>query len=395
MSAKMFFEKPAYMNMWFDQKLFAVSLLLLCIGAVVVSSASLAFAEKELGDAMYFLKRHFAHIAIGLIAAASACLIPPQRIQAHAGWLMALAIALLLVVLLPQIGKTVNGSRRWIDFGIFTLQVSELVKLFVVIYLADYIARRRNTIVRSVKEFLMPLLVAVVLISLLLLEPDYGAAFVIMMVILAMLFLVRIKFRYFFLFSSMMGGLMVLALVASPYRWARLIAFSDPWQDPFGHGYQLTQSLIAVGSGGWFGLGLGDSIQKLFYLPEAHTDFIFSIIAEESGFAGVFVIVVLFWLLIQRCFAIGRCADRKGMIAEAHFAYGIGVWFGAQALTNMAVAIGLVPTKGITLPLVSYGGSSLIVSLLAIGLVMRIHHETQNTQDRAAPDWQGVSVSGR
>lgn len=381
MSAKMFFEKPAYMNMRFDRKLFAPSLLLLALGIVIVGSASLAFAEKELGDATYFLKRQFIYAVIGALAAASAYLIPPRRIQANAGWLMVLALALLLLVLLPQIGKVVNGSRRWIDFGLFTLQASEPVKLFIVIYLADYIARRRNTIVCGTKEFLIPSLVAVTLIFLLLLEPDYGAAFVIMVVILAMLFLARVKFRYFFLFSSIMGGLMALVLVSSPYRWARLIAFSDPWQDPFGDGYQLAQSLIAVGSGGWFGLGLGDSIQKLFYLPEAHTDFIFSIIAEELGFAGVLLVVALFWFLLRRCFAIGRCADGKGLIAEAHFAYGVGVWFGIQAFINMAVAIGLVPTKGITLPLVSYGGSSLIVSMIAIGLLMRIYHEVQNTED--------------
>ena len=388
MSAKMFFEKPAYINMQFDQALLVISLILLSIGLVMVSSASVAFAEKELGDAMYFLKRQSVYVLVGLTAAAFVYMIPLQRIQANAGWLMALSIALLLIVLLPQIGKTVNGSRRWINLGLFTVQVSELVKLFVIIYLADYIARHRSTIVQSAKEFLMPLVVAVLLILLLLLEPDYGAAVVIMSIMLAMLWLARVKFRYFFLFSSVTVSLMALVLVSSPYRWARVTSFADPWQDPFGDGYQLAQSLIAVGSGGWFGLGLGDSIQKLFYLPEAHTDFIFSIIAEEMGFVGVCLIVVLFWFFLRRCFVIGRRAEGKGMISGAHFAYGIGVWFSMQAFINMAVSMGLIPTKGITLPLISYGGSSLVVSMIAIGLLMRVHHETQHLEDEYHSDWK-------
>lgn len=374
-----FFESTTPKSIWVDRSLLMVSVILLSLGLVMISSSSLALAEQNIGDPLYYLKRQTIFAVLGLSAAVVCYFIPPQKIQENAVRLMWMGIALLVLVLIPSIGQVVNGSRRWINLGLFALQASELAKLFSVIYFSHYIARHYKTIAGNLKQFLILIAVTGVIALLLLLEPDYGATVVIMAIMLAMAWLAKVRYSHFFATASVLTLVMTVLVMVSPYRWQRLMSFPDPWQDRFGSGYQLTQSLIAIGSGGWFGSGLGDSIQKLFYLPEPHTDFIFSIIAEELGFAGVVVVVVLFWLFLHRCFVIGKNAEQEGLIAGAYYAYGIGVWFGLQAFINMAVSSGIMPTKGITLPLISYGGSSLIVSLAAIGLLMRVYHETRLT----------------
>ena len=363
-----------------DYKLALICGLLLILGLVMLSSSSLALSDRSFSDATHYLVRQTIYTGLGLLAAMMCYVfISIDMLQRKAKWLVLIGLVLLGAVLIPQIGKSVNGSRRWIDLGLFTLQVSELMKFFMIVYFANYIERHYTTIVDDLKRFFMPLLVIVPASALLLFEPDYGATAVIIAVIFGMLFLARVKIPYFLIIVLPVVGAMAIIATSSEYRWERIVSFFNPWQDPYGNGYQLIQSLISIGSGGWFGLGLGNSVQKLFYLPEAHTDFIFSIMAEELGFIGVLALVILFWAFLQRCFKIGKCAEEVGLISGAYIAYGIGIWFSVQAIMNMAVAMGLMPITGITLPLVSYGGSSLVVSLIAIGFLMRVHYETKTT----------------
>ncbi len=362
---------------WVDGKAMLCVLALLAFGFVMVTSSSLEIAARNLHDPLHFLERQVVYALIGVLCAAVAYFIAPETVFRNGGWLMAAASLLLLIVFLPEIGKTVHGSRRWISVGGLTFQPSEFAKLALVIYLAGYIARRHAELRKTMSAFVKPMLIVVFIGFLLLLQPDYGTAALMAAVAFSMLWIAGVKLRCFFSFVLVFGSALALLAVSSPYRWRRIVAFADPWQDPFDSGYQLTQSLIAVGSGGWSGAGLGNSVLKLFYLPEAHTDFIFSVVAEELGFIGVCLMIALFWLLVQRCFAIGARARSEDLMEGAYLSYGIGVWFGLQAFVNMAVAMGMLPTKGITLPFISVGGSSLVVSLVCIGLLMRIHYEAQ------------------
>lgn len=362
---------------WVDATALLCVLALLALGFVMVTSSSLEIAARDLGNPLHFLERRAVYAAAGVLCAAVAYFIAPSSVFRSGGWLMALSLLLLVVVFLPEVGRTVHGSRRWIGVGGLTFQPSEFVKLALVIYLAGYIARRNDALRATTSAFVRPMLMVVLIGFLLLLQPDYGTAALIAAVAFSMLWIAGVKLRCFFSFVLVFGAALALLAVSSPYRWRRIVAFADPWRDPFDSGYQLTQSLIAIGSGGWSGAGLGNSVLKLFYLPEAHTDFIFSVIAEELGFIGVCLMIVLFWLLVQRCFAIGARARNEGLIEGAYLSYGIGVWFGLQAFVNMAVAMGMLPTKGITLPFISVGGSSLVVSLVCVGLLMRVHYEAQ------------------
>ena len=362
---------------WVDGKAMLCVLALLAFGFVMVTSSSLEIAARNLHDPLHFLERQVVYALIGVLCAAVAYFIAPETVFRNGGWLMAAASLLLLIVFLPEIGKTVHGSRRWISVGGLTFQPSEFAKLALIIYLAGYIARRHAELRKTMSAFVKPMLIVVFIGFLLLLQPDYGTAALMAAVAFSMLWIAGVKLRCFFSFVLVFGSALALLAVSSPYRWRRIVAFADPWQDPFDSGYQLTQSLIAVGSGGWSGAGLGNSVLKLFYLPEAHTDFIFSVVAEELGFIGVCLMIALFWLLVQRCFAIGARARSEDLMEGAYLSYGIGVWFGLQAFVNMAVAMGMLPTKGITLPFISVGGSSLVVSLVCIGLLMRIHYEAQ------------------
>jgi cell division protein FtsW len=356
--------------------------LLVSLGLVMVLSASLEIAQRNLGNPYHFFHRQLLFLGLGMAVAAVCLFIPLRRWEQAGPWILGMILLLLLAVLIPGVGRTVNGATRWIPLGIFNLQVSEVVKLLAVLYLAGYIVRHYSNLRLHFLGFLRPLAVLGLGTILLLLQPDFGTAAILLMTGMGMLFLAGARLWQFLAILVTVSVGMGMAALASPYRVARLTAFLDPWQDPFASGFQLTQSLIAIGSGGWFGSGLGGSVQKLFYLPEAHNDFLFAVYAEEFGFVGVLVLLALFSLLVWRAFAIGLHAERTGHAFGSHVAFGMALWLGIQAAVNIGVNMGLLPTKGLTLPLLSYGGSSLIVSLIAIGLLLRVYWEAQTPVQR-------------
>jgi cell division protein FtsW len=364
----------------YDSTLLWLSLLLLSFGLVMVYSASIAMAEVDRNtnyQYAYFLKRHAAFLCVGALSGFIAFQLPTKVLQQLAPYLFLGGAALLILVLIPGIGREVNGSRRWLSLLVVNLQPSEFMKLFAVLYAADYTIRKA-AYMDSLKKGFLPMLVVMLLIGgLLLREPDFGAFAVIVCIAMAALFLGGLNWRLF-------AGLIVLLLVGfliliwtSPYRLQRVVGFMDPWADPFGKGYQLSHALIAFGRGEWFGLGLGGSVEKLFYLPEAHTDFLLAVIAEELGFVGVAVIVVMFSWLVMRAFIIGRQAATLERYFSSLVAQGIGVWLGVQAVINMGVNMGLLPTKGLTLPLLSFGGSGIVANCLALGVLMRVDWENR------------------
>jgi cell division protein FtsW len=299
--------------------------------------------------------------------------------------LLLLAFALLVIVLIPGIGHEVNGSRRWLRAGFLNFQASELARVLLLTYLASYMVRKQAELKQDLKGFLKPLGVLMGAALLLLLEPDFGAATVIMATGLGLLFLAGVKLRHFAALVAIAGSGMAVLAVTSAYRLKRLTSFLDPWADPFNSGFQLTQSLIAIGRGELFGVGLGSSVQKLFYLPEAHTDFVFAVLAEELGLAGVVVTLALFVVLTWRAFHIARLAAEAGLPFQAYFAAGFGLWVGVQTFINVGVNLGLLPTKGLTLPLMSYGASCILVTLGWLGVLLRIHHEASVAGKLAVP----------
>ncbi len=369
-----------------DVTLVISALFLLGVGLVMVASSSVEIADRATGDPLYYFKRQAIFAMLGVLAALLFTKIRLTYWENSGIALLFLMITLLVLVLVPGVGRTAYGSTRWLALGPLGIQVSEVVKLLLVIYLAGYTVKHGRQIVESFAGIVKPMLVLIVLLTLLLLEPDFGAAIVLLAITLGMFCLAGAKIWnfIFLLFASAVS--MAAVAVSSPYRLERLTAFLNPWSDPFGSGFQLTQSLIAIGSGSWTGLGLGASVQKLFYLPKAHNDFVFAVIAEELGLVGVTMILLLFMVLVYRCFAIGRWVEKKGMKFGAQVCYGIGIWIGLQAFINIGVNMGVLPTKGLTLPLVSAGGSSLLVVCMAIGLVTRVYIEgiaerTSNLQE--------------
>ncbi|MDQ2069507.1 putative lipid II flippase FtsW [Natronospira bacteriovora] len=358
-----------------DWPLLIVTLALLTLGLVAVASSSISIADRALGDPFHYLRRQAMFLGLALVAAFMTCQIPLRVWQQTSFLLLLFALFLLLLVLVPGVGKEVNGAVRWIAIGPFHLQVSEPARLLLILYVAAYMVRRQEELATRFSGFLKPVLVAGLAVFLLLLQPDFGAAIVLLITILAMLFLGGVRIRDF----SLLGGVGAMAMAglafSSPYRVERLTTFLNPWADPFNSGFQLTQSLIAIGRGEWFGVGLGSSVQKLFYLPESHTDFIFAVLFEELGLLGVLVLIGLFAFLVWRCFLIGTRAWLSGHAFGAYVAWGVSVWLGIQATINMGVNMGLLPTKGLTLPLISYGGSSLLVTLGALALVLRVSRE--------------------
>jgi len=342
------------------------------IGVIMVASASISYAALNYNDAFFFLRRHLAYATIGLIAGFILLQVPLRFWFGRSNLVAALGIGLLLVVLIPGIGREVNGARRWIGLGIINLQVAEVAKLVAIIYIAAYIQRHHFAIKEVWSTFLRPLALIGVMALLLLAQPDFGSAVVIAATVMGLFFLAGVRLWVFAsLFALASSGLALLA-ITSPYRMKRLSSFLDPWSDMYNTGYQLTQSLIAFGRGEWFGVGLGNSVQKLFYLPEAHTDFVFAILAEETGLFGVLLVVGLFVLLVRRIFTIARKAVQRQDWFAAYIAFGAGILISGQAFINIGVTSGLLPTKGLTLPFISYGGSSLIVSCCMIALVLRI-----------------------
>jgi cell division protein FtsW len=369
----------------FDAVLLLTVAGLLLLGLVMMTSASISIADKQLDAPLYYFERQMIGVTLGLISAAIAMAIPTAVWERLSLPLLLLAFLLLIIVLLPGIGHEVNGSRRWLRAGIMNFQASELARVLLLTYLSSYVVRRQAELKQDVKGFLKPLGVLMGAALLLLLEPDFGAATVVMATGLALLFLAGVKLRHFFALVVIASAGMSLIAVTSAYRLKRLTAFLDPWADPFNSGFQLTQSLIAIGRGELFGVGLGSSVQKLFYLPEAHTDFVFAVLAEELGLAGVIVTLALFVILAWRAFHIARMAGEAGLAFQAYFAAGFGLWLGVQTFINVGVNLGLLPTKGLTLPLMSYGGSSIMVTLGWIGLLMRIHHEASTAGRLAVP----------
>ena len=371
----------------YDVTLAWSSLLLLAIGLVMVYSASIAMAEASAHTgyrAWYFLIRHALFLAAGFIAAFVAFQVPMKGWQRLAPWLFIGGAALLVLVLIPGIGKSVNGARRWLSLFVVNLQPSEFMKLAVVLYAASYSVRKaaflhaQQPLRQTVTRGFLPLFFVMLLIGgLLLLEPDFGAFVVIVAIAFGILFLGGLDWRLFLGLLLLLPVGLGAILVAAPYRLQRLVAFLDPWSDPFGKGYQLSHSLIAFGRGEWFGVGLGASVEKLMFLPEAHTDFLLAVIAEELGFVGVATVIALFVWLFFRCYAIGRQAARLERPFAALVAHGIGVWIGVQAFINIGVNMGVLPTKGLTLPLLSFGGSGIVANCIGLAILMRVDYENR------------------
>lgn len=360
---------------YLDTRLLLVSAALLLIGLVMIASASIDVADVRNGNPFHYVTRHAIFIFLALCAGVFVYQLPMQWWQ-KSGWLcLAVSLLLLLLVLLPSVGKTVNGSTRWIGFGGINLQPSELAKLLLLAYLSGYLVRRRDEVLATWWGFAKPMIVLALAGVLLLMEPDLGATVVIGTAFVGMIFMSGAKLGRFIVLLLSCAAIVALLIQLQPYRLERLIGYTDPWEHQFGAGYQLTQSLIAFGRGEWFGVGLGNSIQKQFYLPEAHTDFVYAILAEEFGLFGSLIVVALFAVLVYRALLIARMAERNGSLFEAYFCYGIAMTFAVQAFINMGVNMGLLPTKGLTLPLVSYGGSSLLVSCMAIGILLRVHSD--------------------
>ncbi|MCX7169544.1 MAG: putative lipid II flippase FtsW [Proteobacteria bacterium] len=363
-----------------DQWLLWPALSLLMLGLVMVYSASIATAEGSLftgHQSTYFLVRHSIFVTVGVIAAVVVFQVPLRVWQKLAPWLFVTGFVLLLAVLLPHVGRSVNGAQRWLPFGPVNLQPSELMKLFAVLYAADYTARKLADM-DSFRRGFAPLAVVMLLVGgLLLREPDFGAFVVIVCIAMGILFLGGINARLFSALVVVLLAGFVLLIWISPYRRERIFGFMDPWQDAYGKGYQLSHALIAFGRGEWFGVGLGASVEKLFYLPEAHTDFLLAVIAEELGFFGVVTVIALFALVVQRAFVIGRQALQLDRVYAGLVAQGIGIWIGVQAFINMGVNMGLLPTKGLTLPLMSFGGSGILANCVALAILLRVDYENR------------------
>ena len=350
---------------------------LLALGVVMVHSASVAYAAREMHNSIYFLVRHASYVVLGLLLMAFVMRTRVRWWEKAGPYLLLLGIVSLVVVLVPGISAHINGSSRWLRLGVLNLQPSEFMKLFMVIYVAGYLVRKQEELRNFTQGIVMMSLVVAGIGVLLLLEPDMGTFVVISVTVFSMLFMSGVRFWHFMMVLGAGAGSLVLLTIISPYRMGRVMSFRDPWADPFDTGFQLVQALIAFGRGEWLGVGLGASVQKLFYLPAAHTDFVFAVMAEELGLIAVLAVMVLFSIILVRAFAIARHAEAAGLIYSARLAQGIGVLLGGQAMINMGVNMGLLPTKGLTLPFVSYGGSSMLVSCIAMGVLLLIGREAR------------------
>jgi len=371
------FQDIAAARLIVDRGLLLAVVCLTSVGIVMMSSASFGIADRELGQPLYFLWRHVAYLTIGVMVG-GLVLHTPLAFWQKTGWIWLLgSVFLLLLVLVPGLGREVNGAMRWLSLGVVNVQPSEVVKLSVVIYLSDYLVRRHEEVRHAIGGFVKPMALLAWLCMLLLAEPDFGSSAVMMATAMGMMFLGGVRLWQFGVLLTFVGVALAVLALSAPYRLERVTAFLDPWADPFASGFQLVQALIAFGRGEWFGVGLGSSIQKLFYLPEAHTDFLLAVIAEELGLVGTVSVIALFGYVVLRAFVIGRHAERRGNPFGAYLAYGLGLWLAIQAFTNIAVNMGLLPTKGLTLPFMSYGGSSLVVMCLVVALLLRVAYETQ------------------
>jgi cell division protein FtsW len=358
-----------------DPMLFGALLGLVVLGAIMVGSTSVSIAARDTGTPLYFFIWHLAALGIGLAALGIAVCVPTVLWYRMNALLLLAGIALLVMVLLPGLGSTSNGSTRWIVLGPVRFQASEPARLCLLMYLASYAVRHNRALATTFTSFLKPLLIVGIVGVLLLAEPDFGALVVITATSLGILFVGGSRLRDFLLAAVATTGILSALVMTSNYRWERILSYLDPFADPFDSGFQLVNSLIAIGRGNWLGVGLGESVQKLFYLPEAHTDFVFAVLAEELGFVGSTLVITLFGLLVFRTILTGRRALAAGLAFQGLLCMGIGLMIGFEAFINIGVNTGLLPTKGLTLPLMSYGRSSVITTLFAIGLVLRVHRE--------------------
>ena len=378
---------------YLDTILLMTSLALLLFGYVMVTSASLHLGDKLAGDSYYFPRHQLIHIALGLMAGVMAGSVKLETWRDISLQLFFAGLILLILVLIPGIGKVVNGSSRWINLLGLRIQVSEVFKLIAVVYMASFIDRHISVVRSSYLGMLRPFLLLGVAAFLLLKEPDFGAMAVILSVALGMLFLAGASLWQFGALIAVFVGAGIALIMTAQYRLRRVLSFIDPWDDPLNSDFQLTQALIAFGRGEWNGVGLGSSIQKMFYLPEAHTDFLFSVIGEELGLVGTTSVILLFMVLVWRAFGIGQLAETSGTRFSAFLAYGIGVWFGLQAFINMGVNMGMLPTKGLTLPLMSYGGGSIMVMCAALALLFRVRSDAiaaVSAKPRVRSTWSNV-----
>jgi cell division protein FtsW len=369
-------QAPAGMSI---NPLLLVSSLLLGCGLLMMTSASVEIASSQYGDPFFHFKRQAVFALIGVVALLITIYIPLRLWHALSWFLLMGSFALLLLVLIPGVGRVVNGSARWIDLGFFNLQPSELAKVFIVIYLAAFLERHLVEVRENWSGFIKPMGVIAAAVILLHFEPDHGAMVILLLTAFCMIFLAGAKFYRFVLMLLICVGAITYLAITKPYVMLRFSSFLNPWaaENVYGGGYQLTQALIAFGRGEWVGMGLGNSIQKLYFLPEAHNDFVLAIIGEELGIFGVLAVVALFCALVYLAFRIGKAAQSKGALFSAFLAFGLGLLIAGQALINIGVNIGLLPTKGLTLPFMSYGGASLIVSCFMVGLLLRIQYETE------------------
>lgn len=366
-----------------DPWLLGPVMILLAIGVMMVASSSMPYAEYHMnGNEFHFLIRHIIYLSIALVASMLVLQLDTRFWQVNGIYMLLFGIVLLMLVLV--IGREVNGSKRWIGLGPLTVQPAELMKFFIVTYLAGYLVRRSDELQTQIKGFTKPLLVIGLVVAFLLLQPDFGSSAVIVATALAMLFLAGARLWQFISLTAFVSIVMALVAWKEPYRMKRLTSFLDPWADQFGSGYQLVQSLIAFGRGDWFGVGLGNSVQKLSYLPEAHTDFVFAVFAEEFGFAGVLLVIILFAIILLRSLSIGRRALKMEKYFAAYLTYGFGFWLSLQALINIGVSSGSLPTKGLTLPFISYGGNSLIIACVAVAVILRVDFEVRRREHEFA-----------
>jgi len=378
----------------YDVWLLTAIILLIGLGLLMVASSSITVADRKFHDPLYYFWRQSASVFIGICLSLIVLRIPLQVWKKASGFLLIVALVLLVLVLIPGIGYEVNGSMRWIRLWPFSIQASEPVKLCVIAYMAGYLVRRGDEVRATFSGFIKPILVLILISGLLLLEPDYGACVVMFITVLGMMFMGGVPLSRFFAWMLVAAAALISLAVLSPYRMQRLISFVDPWQDPFNTGFQLTQALIAFGRGDWFGVGLGSSIQKLFYLPEAHTDFVFAVLAEELGLFGSLLVILLFCFVVWRTFVIAQVAESSGKPFAANFANGIGLIIGIQAFINIGVNMGMLPTKGLTLPLLSYGGNSIIITCVLLALLLRIDLENRQIRRISIPNKQGFNNGG-
>lgn len=372
-----------------DYPLLFAALVLLGLGLMMVASASL----HRIGEApFYYVNRHLVAIGLGLLGALIISRVPVTLWERSGTLLYFIGLLLLVLVLVPGVGREANGATRWIPLGAFNLQSSEFMKLFMVIYIAGYLVRRQLEVAHSIWGFIKPMLLLVIACSLIMVQPDFGTTTVLLATAMGMLFLGGVPVWQFAILIGLAGSALVGLVLVSPYRLQRVTAFLDPWADVENSGYQLAQALIAFGRGEWFGVGLGNGIQKQFYLPEAHTDFLMAVIGEEFGLLGTLVVITLFALIVWRAFRIGARAEAHSRRFSAYVAYGFGLWIGMQAFINIGVNVGLLPTKGLTLPFMSYGGNSIIVAILVVAILLRIDYELLRPEpvEQGGAAWQGA-----